>query len=117
MRKYLIIGTGGTGGTLGAYLAKAGYDVTFISSNPGGESYLGYDRNGDPVSNRMKFSDKNIDELENIIKSISGMNSTDAAIGLILIEEMPSYFSGQKDLNDVVKIAQDRAQKVIGERG
>ncbi len=31
MRKYLIIGTGGTGGTLGAYLAKAGYDVTFIA--------------------------------------------------------------------------------------
>lgn len=29
--KYLIVGTGGTGGTLGAYLAKAGKDVTFIA--------------------------------------------------------------------------------------
>ena len=99
-----------------AFRAGAKEAVDFMNG-PGGESYLGYDRNGDPVSNRMKFSDKNIDELENIIKSISGMNSTDAAIGLILIEEMPAYFSGQKDLNDVVKIAQDRAQKVIGERG
>ena len=29
--KYLIIGTGGTGGCIGAYLAKAGNDVTFIA--------------------------------------------------------------------------------------
>ncbi len=31
MRKYLIVGTGGTGGAIGAYLAKAGMDVTFIA--------------------------------------------------------------------------------------
>lgn len=29
--KYLIIGAGGTGGSIGAYLAKAGNDVTFIA--------------------------------------------------------------------------------------
>ena len=31
MKKFVIIGTGGTGGTIGAYLAKAGNDVTFIA--------------------------------------------------------------------------------------
>ena len=31
MRKYVIIGTGGTGAAIGAYLAKAGFDVTFIA--------------------------------------------------------------------------------------
>jgi len=31
MKKYLIIGTGGTGGPIGAYLASAGKDVTFIA--------------------------------------------------------------------------------------
>lgn len=31
MKKYLIVGTGGTGGTIGAYLAKAGKDVTFVA--------------------------------------------------------------------------------------
>ena len=31
MRKYLIVGTEGTGGPIGAYLAKAGKDVTFIA--------------------------------------------------------------------------------------
>lgn len=30
MRKYLVIGAGGTGGPMGAYLAKADKDVTFI---------------------------------------------------------------------------------------
>lgn len=31
MRKYLIVGVGGTGGPVGAYLARAGKDVTFIA--------------------------------------------------------------------------------------
>ena len=31
MRRYLIVGTGGTGGAIGAYLARAGKDVTFIA--------------------------------------------------------------------------------------
>ena len=31
MRKYLVIGAGGTGGALGAYLARGGMDVTFIA--------------------------------------------------------------------------------------
>ncbi len=31
MKKYVIVGTGGTGGSLGAYMAKAGMDVTFIA--------------------------------------------------------------------------------------
>jgi len=30
MRKYTIIGAGGTGGAIGGYLARAGYDVTFV---------------------------------------------------------------------------------------
>ena len=47
----------------------------------------------------------------------SGIDSVDGPISMILIEEMPAYFSGQKDLAAVVKIAQDRAQKVLDERG
>ena len=66
---------------------------------------------------RTKFTEKNIDELEKIVLSCSKMNSADAAINLILVEEMPAYFSGQKDLDNVIRIAQDRAQKVLDERG
>ena len=31
MLKYAIIGAGGTGGVIGAYMAKAGKDVTLIA--------------------------------------------------------------------------------------
>ena len=62
------------------------------------------------------FSDKNIDNMEKIISNASKIDSEDAAISIILYEEMPAYFLGQKDLASVVKIAQDRAQKVLSER-
>jgi hypothetical protein len=45
------------------------------------------------------------------------MNSSDASINLILIEEMQPYFLGQKDLKNVANVAQDRVQKVLDERG
>ena len=36
---------------------------------------------------------------------------------MILIEEMPAYFLDQKSLDAVIKIAQNRVQKVLDERG
>ena len=66
--------------------------------------------------NRIKFTSEHIDELEKIIDSCSLMSSEDSAINLILIEEMPAYFSGQKDLDTVLKVAQERVQKVLDER-
>lgn len=64
----------------------------------------------------ITFSDSIIDKMEKIISTASKMDSEDAAISIILYEEMPAYFLGQKDLDAVVKIAQDRAQKVLSER-
>lgn len=84
----------------------------------GGEYMFGYDyETGKPNDNRIKFSEQNINELEKIIDSCSCTSSADAAINLILVEEMPAYFLGQKSLEEVAKIAQDRAQKVLDERG
>ena len=64
----------------------------------------------------LSFSNSNIDKVEKIITTASKMDSEDAAISIILYEEMPAYFLGQKDLASVIKIAQDRAQKVLSER-
>ena len=66
---------------------------------------------------KIPFSDKTVDDMENIVLSCSNCNSVDAQINIILIEEMPAYFTGQKELSEVVAIAQDRAQKVLDERG
>ncbi|MBR4557866.1 MAG: extracellular solute-binding protein [Clostridiales bacterium] len=72
---------------------------------------------GSETKNRFTFTEAHIDSMENIISSCSRINSADADINIILIEEMPAYFSGQKDLDSVIAIAQDRIQKVLGERG
>ena len=71
---------------------------------------------GDTPEKKISFTNQNIDDFEKIIMSCSGVYSSDGPITIILIEEMPAYFSGQKDLASVVKIAQDRAQKVLDER-
>lgn len=68
-------------------------------------------------SGRVKFTEADIDMMEKNISNCSKMNSPDSEIGLIFIEEMPSYFSGQKELPAVVTIIQDRVQKVLDERG
>lgn len=65
---------------------------------------------------KHKFTEQDLDKLEKSILSCSGMKTQDTAISIILIEEMPPYFLGQKDLASVIKIAQDRSQKVLDER-
>lgn len=72
---------------------------------------------GTDVWINFEFTTEDIDNLEKIILSCSKMNSPDSSINIILAEEMPAYFLGQKDLDSVIKIAQDRIQKVLDERG
>ena len=70
----------------------------------------------EPFNGRMKFTEDDLNSLENTIMNCTHFDSADAAVNIILIEEMPPYFLGQKDLKSVIKIAQDRAQKVLNER-
>ncbi len=70
----------------------------------------------DPKNHHI-FNAGQIEELEQMILSCKRMDSEDAAVNLILIEEMQPYFAGQKDLDQVLKIAQDRVQIVLDERG
>ena len=71
---------------------------------------------GTDVSIDIIFTDEDSANLENIILSCSKSDSVDAAINMILIEEMPAYFAGQKKLDQVIPIMQDRIQKVLDER-
>ncbi|MBO4522123.1 MAG: hypothetical protein J5703_02935 [Methanomicrobium sp.] len=38
------------------------------------------------------------------------------SISLIIYEEIPAYFEGQKSFEDVARVINDRAQKVLDER-
>ena len=94
---------------------RRGAEAAFEYFNKGGSnSSMGFG----PMSYQgRKFTDKEIDRVEKVVLSCTKIMTEDSAISMILIEEMPAYFLGQKDLDAVVKIAQNRAQKVLDERG
>ncbi|MBQ6017222.1 MAG: extracellular solute-binding protein [Clostridiales bacterium] len=88
--------------------------VDYFNENPiDGMYYYGYP---EAPQNRVEFTYEQVEDLERTIESCSKMNTQDASINVVLVEEMPAYFSGQKELDEVVKIAQDRVQKVLDER-
>ena len=81
-----------------------------------GDGFRAYFGGGGPHSqDRVVFSEKDINNIEKIIMSCSGIDTIDPQVSIILVEEMPAYFSGQKDLATVTRIAQDRAQKALDE--
>ena len=90
--------------------------IEYYNTEDGSQNLFDYAA-GTYVTSHMKFTSEDIDRLENVILSCSKSDTEDSAINLILIEEMPAYFLGQKNLDSVVKIAQNRAQKVLDERG
>ena len=71
---------------------------------------------GTALSGDSRYTSDHIDNIERVIMSCSKKDNENSDISKILIEEMPAYFTGQKDLNAVVNIAQDRVQKVLDER-
>ena len=101
-----------------AYKKSEGVILDFCNG-PRGKDVLAAESYGAPDGagrNRMTFTEENLSDLEKIILSCSHFDSADASINIILTEEMPPYFLGQKDLDEVIKIAQDRVQKVLDER-
>lgn len=90
--------------------------IEYFNSAEGSQNLYDYAA-GTYVTCRTKFSAEDVDNLENTILSCSKTNAIDSAINLILIEEMPAYFCGQKELSEVVVIVQDRVQKTLDERG
>ena len=97
------------------FRSTAGAAIEYYNKNSISDIYGGYFET--VPENRVRYSKENIDTLENTILSISSVWTENSDINKVLIEEMPSYFSGQKSIDEVVKIAQDRVQKVLDERG
>ena len=54
---------------------------------------------------------------ENIINSCSQVASLDPEIMVIIKEEIPAYFAGQKTIDEVISIINDRVTTFINERG
>lgn len=58
-----------------------------------------------------------IEAYEGFITSSCTITRADPSIVVIVREEMPAYFSGQKSLDEVIEILQDRVQTFVNERG
>ena len=95
-----------------AFRESAKAEVDFANTDNFYRNFPGMD----VIHYHITFSEKNIDDMEKIILSCTHSKSEDGAVSIILIEEMPAYFLGQKDLDTVIKTAQSRAQKVLDER-
>ncbi|MBP5179931.1 MAG: hypothetical protein J6127_01400 [Clostridiales bacterium] len=55
---------------------------------------------------------------ESVVTGLTGNGYTvDAPINAIVREEIPAYFEGQKSLDEVINIINDRVQTVLNERG
>lgn len=51
------------------------------------------------------------------IETCTGLDRSDPSVNAILKEEMPAYFEGQKSIEDVIPIIEDRVQTFLNERG
>lgn len=58
-----------------------------------------------------------IEAYEGFIRSACTIETRDPALLLIVREELPAYFAGQKTLDEVVEILQNRAETYVNERG
>ncbi len=82
------------------------------------EDYSRYMTDAELVEMGMAPVDSSaIDRFESMIETCSQVASIDPAVMSIIREEMPAYFSGQKTLDDVIVIMEDRVQTFINERG
>ena len=93
---------------------EAGEKAIEYYNNGGSSASMG---SGIRVEDGQEFTMQDIDQIAYVVSTCSKIKSEDQAMSLILIEEMPAYFLGQKNLSQVIKIAQNRMQKILDERG
>ena len=71
---------------------------------------------GEEPVNIYKMSEAQKDALSDIIQNASIASSFDSGLHTILLEEAESYFSGDRPLEETVKVMQSRARIYIKER-
>ena len=64
-----------------------------------------------------RFDNEVIDDYDSLIRNASTTDLMDPIIKVIVMEEIPAYFAGQKTIEEVAAIIDNRAQTVIDERG
>lgn len=63
-----------------------------------------------------RLDDSMIDDYVEVLSNGSYIAAIDPAVTSIILEEIPAYFAGQKSIEDVASIINNRAQTVLNER-
>lgn len=58
-----------------------------------------------------------IQNYKDAVNSCAYIPAIDSAVSIIIMEEMPAYYTGQKSFDDVIKIINNRVTTYINERG
>ena len=66
--------------------------------------------------NTAHMEESDIPEFEEFVEGISRMYVNDGSINSIIREEMPSYFAGQKTMEQIIPVLTDRVSTVLNER-
>ena len=69
----------------------------------------------DMPANQAETED--LDTIRNIVGSVDHAVRSDTDVDIIVYEEIQAYLVGDKTLDEVIEIMNDRAQTVINERG
>lgn len=85
-------------------------------------SYDSYVKNGMGEAELAQYylyrlDDSVVEYVVDIAKSVTSVNSIDTSVEKIIYEEMGAYFAGQKDIDTIVRIINNRVQTVVNERG
>ena len=94
--------------------AVVNYNFVFEKYSKSYGSYLDIKDSGMPWH---RVNPSFVEDYESIIDSCSGLVMSEPGIALIIDEELPAYFTGQKSLDEVIKIIENRAQTMLDERG
>ena len=58
-----------------------------------------------------------INEYEAMVESASGCSSFDQAVVILICEDLQAYLAGDKSLDEVIPIMEDRCQTLLDQRG
>lgn len=84
------------------------------------ESYTSYMNASDIRAMGMNpdpMDESVVSEFESFVDELTGWYTNDGSVNAIIREEMPAFFEGQKTLDQVVPVLEDRIQTLLNERG
>jgi len=93
------------------YIDRHNYELEHYYSDWTDADFREYGMSPNPI----EYS--KIEELEDLVANTSSIITTDGAINAIIREEIPAFFEGDKTLDQIIVILENRVRTLLDERG